>query len=70
MTSPPPVRRSLGAGPGMPIRAAEADLIHHLPAVGLPDLDALRARGVLDPQPADAPAVGRRTLGTRATGPA
>ncbi|MGW1013005.1 hypothetical protein ACWD4X_23585 [Streptomyces termitum] len=66
----PPVRRALGAGPGAPIRAAEADLIHRLPAVGLPDLDALRARGVLDARPADAPAAGRRTLGAKATGPA
>ncbi|MET9351343.1 hypothetical protein [Streptomyces termitum] len=66
----PPVRRSLGASSGVPIRAAEADLIHRLPAVGLPDLDVLRARGVLDARSAEAPAVGRRTLGTRITGPA
>jgi hypothetical protein len=43
-------RRALGAGPEVPaqgIRAAEADLLTALPGVRLPDLDELRARGVL-----------------------
>ncbi|MER6477135.1 hypothetical protein [Streptomyces filamentosus] len=57
-------RRALGAGPTAPIRAAEADL-EPLPGVGFPDLAALRARGVLGPQPAAAPSPSRRTLGTR-----
>lgn len=59
------VRRTLGTGPQAPaqIRAAQADLLGSLPAVGLPDVGALRARGVLGPHPAQAPAP-RRILGT------
>ncbi|MGR3939084.1 hypothetical protein [Streptomyces sp. BRA346] len=59
------VRRALGAGPQTPSPASttavphrkgavEADLDVELPAIQLPDLDALRARGVLG-------ARGRRT---------
>ncbi|MFF8597161.1 hypothetical protein ACF061_38335 [Streptomyces sp. NPDC015220] len=58
-------RRTLGTGPEAPahsIRAAQADLLDALPDIHLPDLDALRARGVLGPQPA-APRSARRTLG-------
>ncbi|WP_189554826.1 hypothetical protein [Streptomyces lavendofoliae] len=52
-------RRALGAGPEVPaqgIRAAEADLLAALPGVRLPDLDELRARGVLGARPASAAA--------------
>ncbi|QLJ06697.1 hypothetical protein HZZ00_37335 (plasmid) [Streptomyces sp. NEAU-sy36] len=58
-------RRALGTGPQAPasIRATEADLLPSMPAVQMPDLDDLRARGVLDSQPA-ARANARRTLGT------
>ncbi|MEU8695956.1 hypothetical protein [Streptomyces sp. NPDC048665] len=57
-------RRALGAGPQAPqnIRAAQADLLDVLPGVRLPDLDQLRARGVLGSHPATPPAP-RRTLG-------
>ncbi|MEU6593267.1 hypothetical protein ABZ923_29260 [Streptomyces sp. NPDC046881] len=57
-------RRILGTGPEAPhhIRAAQADLLDFLPGVGLPDLDELRARGVLAPHSAAVPAP-RRTLG-------
>ncbi|MER7693385.1 hypothetical protein [Streptomyces sp. NPDC097610] len=41
---------------------AQADLLDVLPGVRLPDLDELRARGVLDAHPATSPAL-RRTLG-------
>ncbi|MEU8527720.1 hypothetical protein AB0C77_19330 [Streptomyces sp. NPDC048629] len=43
------LRRSLGTGPQdlAHIRAAEADLLDELPGVRLPDLDDMRARGVL-----------------------
>lgn len=60
-------RRSLGAGPVLfdparCVRAAEADL-SGLPAVRLPDVADLRARGVLGAQqPPDTG--GRRSLGT------
>ncbi|MFB7429053.1 hypothetical protein ACFC0K_37845 [Streptomyces hydrogenans] len=60
-TSP---RRALGAGPTAPIRATEADL-EPLPGIGFPDLAALRARGVLGPQPAGTSTPSRRTLKTR-----
>lgn len=63
MTTSP--RRSLGGGPTAPIRATEADLDPRLPGIGLPDLAALRARGVLGPQPAGTPPPRRRTLGIR-----
>ncbi|MFF6888724.1 hypothetical protein ACFY9F_36740 [Streptomyces sp. NPDC012421] len=63
MITPP--RRSLGAGPTAPIRATEADLDPRLPGIGFPDLTALRARGVLGPQPAGTPTPNRRTLKTR-----
>ncbi|MFV5998372.1 hypothetical protein ACNPQM_39935 [Streptomyces sp. NPDC056231] len=57
-------RRILGAGPPAPhsIRAAQADLLDALPGVRLPDLDEMRARGVLGAHPATTPAP-RRTLG-------
>ncbi|MGI5518354.1 hypothetical protein [Streptomyces sp. CA-106131] len=58
-------RRILGTGPEAPahsIRAAQADLLDTLPAIQLPDVDELRARGVLGTQPA-APRTPRRTLG-------
>ncbi|MGV9567126.1 hypothetical protein [Streptomyces sp. NPDC003480] len=59
------VRRALGTGPEAPahsIRAAQADLLDELPGVRLPDLDELRARGVLGAHPATS-ASPRRTLG-------
>lgn len=46
-------RRALGTGPQ--IRAAQADLLAALPGLRLPDLDDLRARGVLGAHPADTP---------------
>ncbi|POX58827.1 hypothetical protein C3492_35415 [Streptomyces sp. Ru62] len=57
------VRRHLGTGPQTPvsIRAVEADLLDSLPGIRLPDLDELRARGVLGPQPVIS-AARRRTL--------
>ncbi|MGW2426053.1 hypothetical protein ACWC0C_43755 [Streptomyces sp. NPDC001709] len=57
-------RRTLGTGPQAPrgIRAAKADLLDVLPGVHLPDLDELRARGVLGAQAATIPTP-RRTLG-------
>ncbi|HLL37166.1 MAG TPA: hypothetical protein VK545_25490 [Streptomyces sp.] len=57
-------RRTLGTGPqaAHSIRAAQADLLDALPGVHLPDLDELRARGVLGAHPATTPAP-RRTLG-------
>ncbi|WP_411078240.1 hypothetical protein [Streptomyces sp. cmx-10-25] len=54
-------RRALGAGPQ--IRAAQADLIAALPGIRLPNLDDLRARGVLGAHPADTSAR-HRALGT------
>ncbi|MET9016930.1 hypothetical protein ABZX74_39640 [Streptomyces olivaceoviridis] len=58
------VRRTLGTGPqaSASIRAVEADLLDSLPGVRLPDLDELRARGVLGARPVTAPAR-RRSLG-------
>ncbi|WP_146229027.1 hypothetical protein [Streptomyces sp. NWU339] len=58
------VRRTLGSGPetSVHIRAVQADLLDALPGVHLPDLDELRARGVLGTQPT-APRSPRRTLG-------
>ncbi|WP_030348930.1 hypothetical protein [Streptomyces sp. NRRL S-1022] len=58
------VRRTLGAGPqaSPSIRATEADLLDALPGVRLPDLDELRARGVLGAHSATTPTP-RRTLG-------
>lgn len=47
--------RSLGTGfeaAGHSISAAQAELIASLPEIPLPDLDELRMRGVLEPQPA------------------
>ncbi|MEU9286490.1 hypothetical protein AB0D57_17645 [Streptomyces sp. NPDC048275] len=57
-------RRPLGIGPqdAHSIRAAQADLLDALPGVRLPDLDELRARGVLDAHPVTLPSE-RRTLG-------
>ncbi|MFI8242624.1 hypothetical protein ACIF83_36180 [Streptomyces sp. NPDC085866] len=57
-------RRILGAGPqaSHSIRAAQADLLDSLLGVRLPDLDELRARGVLGTHTAAVPAP-RRTLG-------
>ncbi|MEU2380335.1 hypothetical protein [Streptomyces misionensis] len=42
-------RRMLGTGPedSPHIRAVQADLLPSLPGIRLPDLDELRARGVL-----------------------
>ncbi|MGW0994414.1 hypothetical protein [Streptomyces sp. NPDC002520] len=62
-------RRTLGTGPQLAhgIRAAQADPLDSLPGVRLPDLDELRARGVLGAHPAAVPA-SRRIL--RAGGPA
>ncbi|MFD4376805.1 hypothetical protein [Streptomyces sp. NPDC058486] len=57
-----PARRSLVDGPRLPIRATEADLVRELPGVGFPDIDGLRARGVLGPQPAAAAQRSRRPL--------
>lgn len=62
-------RRTLGTGPEAPtqgIRAAEADLLDTLPGVHLPNLDELRARGVLG-TPRAAPPSPRRRLGTGCT---
>ncbi|MFG2368234.1 hypothetical protein ACGFY3_42550 [Streptomyces mirabilis] len=58
------VRRTLGTGPqdAHSIRAAQADLLDALPGVRLPDLDELRARGVLGAHPAMSPSE-PRTLG-------
>ncbi|RVU14806.1 hypothetical protein EOT10_40150 [Streptomyces antnestii] len=57
-------RRALGSGPQAPstIRASQADLIHALPGIRLPDVAELRARGVVGgpTEPVPAP---RRTLG-------
>ncbi|HEY9373085.1 hypothetical protein [Streptomyces sp.] len=55
-------RRPLGTGPQHGIRAAQADLLDGLPAFRLPDLDELRARGVLA-TPATAAPAQRRALG-------
>ncbi|MFF9135700.1 hypothetical protein ACF1AY_34935 [Streptomyces sp. NPDC014776] len=57
-------RRNLGTGPSAPaqISAAQADLLDSLPGVHLPDLDELRARGVLGAHQATTQA-SRRTLG-------
>ncbi|MFI1734910.1 hypothetical protein ACH40E_38005 [Streptomyces acidicola] len=58
-------RRPLGIGPDAPahgIRATQADLLDTLPGVHLPDLDELRARGVLHPHTAP-PRSPRRVLG-------
>lgn len=57
-------RRTLGAGPQTAhgIRATQADLLDSLPGVRLPDIEELRARGVLDSHPAPTPAR-RRSLG-------
>ncbi|WP_406506857.1 hypothetical protein [Streptomyces sp. NBC_01602] len=57
-------RRTLGTGPqaAHSIRAAQADLLDELPGVLLPDIDELRARGVLGAHPATSPSQ-RRTLG-------
>jgi hypothetical protein len=62
-----PARRALGSGPRTSphgVRAPETDLSNALPGVRLPDLNELRARGVLAKPPA-LPAPGlRRALGT------
>ncbi|MEU8765058.1 hypothetical protein [Streptomyces sp. NPDC048659] len=64
MTPPSHARRALGTGPAVqPIRAREADLLHGLPHIDMPDPADLRARGVLGPPPASVPR-GRRALGT------
>ncbi|MGW6557662.1 hypothetical protein [Streptomyces hydrogenans] len=59
-----PARRSLGIGPAKPIHAAEADLVRELPGIDFPDLDVLRARGVLGPPAASSPGHRRRILGS------
>ncbi|MEW2467934.1 hypothetical protein AB0919_23375 [Streptomyces sp. NPDC046994] len=58
-------RRTLGTGPETPthsIRAAQADLLDELPGVRLPDVDELRARGVLGTHVVACPSQ-RRALG-------
>ncbi|MFD7480370.1 hypothetical protein ACFV8Z_52105 [Streptomyces sp. NPDC059837] len=57
-------RRTLGTGPQdmHSIRAAQADLLDALPGVRLPDLDELRARGVLGAHPSTSSSE-RRPLG-------
>ena len=57
-------RRALGAGPqdAHGIRASQADLIDALPGIRLPDLEELRARGVLGSRPEPTHAQ-RRVLG-------
>lgn len=51
-------RRTLSAGPQAErtFRAAQADLLVSLPGIRLPDLEDLRARGVLSARPATTPA--------------
>lgn len=63
-------RRTLGTGPqtAAGIRATQADLIPSMPAVPMPDLDDLRARGALGAQPAAAPSR-PRVLGTGQNSP-
>ncbi|MEV5687531.1 hypothetical protein AB0L68_30720 [Streptomyces sp. NPDC052164] len=59
-------RRTLGPGPEDPahgVRASQADLLDVFPGVRIPDLDGLRARGVLGTTTATPPAA-RRALGT------
>jgi hypothetical protein len=60
-------RRALGAGPQAPhsIRAVRAGLVDALPGVRLPDVEGLRACGVLGVH-AVAPSAPRRTLGSGA----
>ncbi|MET8637354.1 hypothetical protein ACWEQ2_01785 [Streptomyces sp. NPDC004096] len=57
-------RRTLGTGPqdANSIRAAQADLLDELPGVRLPDVDELRARGVLGARLVTSPSP-RRALG-------
>ncbi|MGW1615199.1 hypothetical protein ACWCQZ_38290 [Streptomyces sp. NPDC002285] len=57
-------RRTLGNGPPdlHGIRASQADLLDSLPEIRLPDLDELRARGVLG-APTATPPARRRPLG-------
>ncbi|MEV8625992.1 hypothetical protein [Streptomyces sp. NPDC051079] len=64
-------RRSLGAGPQDPaavraVRATQADLLDELPGIHLPDLEELRARGVLGSRRPERQG-GRRTLGAGIT---
>jgi hypothetical protein len=75
------MRRPLGTGPDdfTRVRATEADLHTALPGLRLPDVDDLRARGVLDAAAVDehqehdgprarsagGPVPGRRKLGDR-----
>ncbi|MFE1028275.1 hypothetical protein ACFW5I_27535 [Streptomyces sp. NPDC058818] len=61
MTAP---RRTLGPGPqdAHTIRAAQADLLDTLPGIHLPDIDELRARGVLGARQTTPPSP-RRILG-------
>ncbi|MFF0629829.1 hypothetical protein [Streptomyces sp. NPDC004296] len=58
-------RRSLGTGPQATarIRAAQADLLATLPGIQMPDVEELRAQGVLGPQPAPTSRGRRRALG-------
>jgi len=57
-------RRTLGTGPqdANSIRASEADLLDELPGVRLPDVEELRARGVLGAPLVTSPSP-RRALG-------
>ncbi|MER5359675.1 hypothetical protein [Streptomyces sp. NPDC002785] len=62
-------RRTLGTGPETSPRgmsAAQADLLDVLPGIRLPDLQELRARGVLGNR-APTPAGPRRALGAGRT---
>ncbi|WP_143615494.1 hypothetical protein [Streptomyces sparsogenes] len=66
------VRRTLGPGPQEPapsIRAAEADLLDTLPGVHLPDLEEIRARGVLGIHTATPPPRGERSAPAAAPTP-
>ncbi|WP_225829302.1 hypothetical protein [Streptomyces naphthomycinicus] len=60
-------RRPLGTGPDdlTHIRAAQADLLQRLPRIRLPDLDDLRARGVLSSHPHAAEGNGQVDEGRR-----
>ena len=57
-------RRTLGAGSqaAHSIRASQADLLDSLPGVNLPDLEEMRARGVLGTRKTTPPP-SRRSLG-------
>ncbi|MER5950278.1 hypothetical protein ABT127_29950 [Streptomyces sp. NPDC001904] len=56
-------RRPLGTGPKAFILAAQADLLPQMPGVVLPDIDELRARGVIGSLRTTVPAGRRRHSG-------